>query len=146
MPVHSAICSFCPQPAVDPCPRCRRSRCAQHRPRAGDNTWPRVGYKIPDLCPDCVRADERHARKAGRVAVAASAAVIGMALSAFAVLFLGGALGFGAELTVLCMLIAELGVGGLSAYVADRRVQSWLLRRDQKLLQTSLPEARLLQR
>lgn len=143
---HTASCGFCDRPAIDSCPRCQRSRCAQHGPNGRSKSWPSAGYKVPDLCPECLSNDDRHARKAGRVAIAASAAVIGMAVSAFGVLFLGGALGIGAELTVLCMLVAEIGVGGLSAYVADRRVHNWLVQRDQKLLQTNLPEARLLQR
>lgn len=146
MTAHNATCGFCQRPAFDHCPRCQLARCAHHGPRVRATTWPNSGYKIPNLCPDCLRVEDSHTRKAGRVAIAASAAVIGMALSAFGVLFLGGALGIGAELTVLCMLVTELGVGGLSAYLADRRVNNWLIRRDQKLLRTSLPEARLLQR
>lgn len=145
MTSEHATCGFCDRSAVDRCPRCTRSRCAQHSSRGQARSWPSAGYKIPDLCSECLVFEARNTRKAGRVAIAASAAVVGMAVSAFAVLMLGGALGIGAELTVLCMLVAEVGVGGLSAYVADRRVRNWLLQRDQKLLATSLPEARLLE-
>ncbi len=80
-----------------------------------------------------------------RVSVAASAAVIGMALGAFATMVIGGVLGLGTDIIVVTMLAAELGLGGASAYVADRQVQRYLLRRDQRHLDTDLPEARLLE-
>ena len=145
-PPHNAICWFCASSADDRCPRCRRPRCAQHGHSARSNTWPDSGYRIVDLCPDCSVAEERYGRKAGRVVVAAGAAVVGMAASAFGIMLLGGVLGLGAQLTVLSMLVAELSMGTLSAYAADRQVQRWLIRRDQRRLGEGLPKARLLER
>ena len=79
MTPSSATCFFCDSPARDACPRCEHPRCAQHGRGDEDNSWPRVGYQKPDLCPTCMQAEERRTRKAGRVAVASGAAIVGMA-------------------------------------------------------------------
>lgn len=141
----SLTCAFCDHAAHDLCPRCDRPRCEAHGVGKLDSSWPKSGYNEIVLCPDCVRSSKKRSRKAARVSVSASAAVVGMAVGALTTMLIGGALGLGADLIVLCMLLAEVGVGGLSAYAADKRMQRWLLERDQRHLDTDLPEARLLE-
>jgi hypothetical protein len=144
MTTQRPTCAFCKQSAVDLCPRCQRWRCAEHRPTVSDG-WPAEGYQHGDLCGSCTHAVGRCGRQAGRVVVAGSAAVLGMVLASLMVLMVGGALGLSADIIILCMLGAELAGGVGSAYLADRRMQRWLLQRDQHGL-ANIPEARLLER
>lgn len=108
-------------------------------------TCPRCGRPVATGdCASCRAHGPAASRKraALRVAVGASAGVAGMVLGALTVALLAGFLGLAPELIVLLMLVAELGCGGLSAYLADRRVQRFLRERNPEAGQ--LPEARLL--
>ena len=146
MTAPTASCWFCESPAVDGCPRCRRPRCVQHGSEKKPKTWPKIAYKTPDLCPICAEATTRRGRKAGHLAVVTGAGLVGTAVSALAVMVLGGAIGLDVQFTVLGMLLAEVLGGGLSAYAADRQVRRWLVGRDRRQLATNLPPARLLPR
>lgn len=118
------------------CPRCDQPLCAEHQVTSG-----------AVVCLECERAIEtRLARRMpGRIAVAVGAGVGGMIGGEVAMLLLGALLGLGAEITILLVLVAALGMGGLSAYSADRFRQHWLKR--QALLELgTLPEARLIER
>lgn len=61
-----------------------------------------------------------------RMALISAVSVAGMLASAVSVLILAMVVGLGGELTVLCMLVAEMTGGALAGRHAERRVDAWL--------------------
>jgi hypothetical protein len=79
-----------------------------------------------------------------RMAVISAVSVAGMLVSAVSVLVLAMVVGLGGELTVLCMLVAEMTGGALAGRHAERRVDAWLEARARRARARRLPRAQLL--
>jgi hypothetical protein len=79
-----------------------------------------------------------------RMALVSAVSVAGMLSGAASVLLLAMLLDLGGELTVLAMLVAELGAGALAGRLAERRVDAWLEARARAAADRRLPRARLL--
>lgn len=78
-----------------------------------------------------------------RMALVSAASVAGMLVGAVGVLLLAMVLGLGGELTVLCMLVAEMAAGALAGRHADRHMDAWLEARAQAVVARRLPRARV---
>ena len=78
-----------------------------------------------------------------RMALVSVVSVAGMLAGAAGVLLLAMLLGLGGELTVLAMLVAELGAGALAGRLAERHVDAWLEARARAAAARRLPRARL---
>jgi hypothetical protein len=168
--VRCAEASGAMRPACSRCPRCWRWLCAEHLPGHALPSW---SDRLPDLlagrlpdhladhgagpgrtavagraCTSC----RAHAlgplappvRLTTRMAVVSAVSVLGMLVSAVGMLVLAVAIGLGGELTVLCMLVAEMTGGALAGRHAERRVDTWLERRARARRARRLPRARLL--
>jgi hypothetical protein len=105
------------------CPCCRRWLCAKH------------------LCRD----PDQHARATltTRMALVSAASVAGMLAGAISVLVAAMVVGLGGELTVLCMLAAEMAAGALTGRHADRHMDAWLEARARAVIARRLPRARI---
>ena len=125
-------CGQCNAAAGSRCPSCDQPLCPHHA--------------VPphrSQCGSCHLVISARARNrlATRVAVASSAALAGMAVGAVAIMLVTSALGLPFEIIIMLMLMAEIGIGALSARTADRHVQRWL---DSRGETHDLPRARLL--
>lgn len=78
-----------------------------------------------------------------RMALVSAASVAGMLVGAAGVLLLAMLLGLGGELTVLCMLAAEMAAGALAGRHADRHMDAWLEARARAVVARRLPRARV---
>ena len=105
------------------CPCCRRRLCAEH------------------LCRD--PAPRPRASLTTRMALVSAASVAGMLAGAISVLLVAMVLGLGGELTVLCMLAAEMPAGALAGRHADRHMDAWLEARARAAIARRLPRARI---
>jgi hypothetical protein len=84
-----------------------------------------------------------------RMALVSAASVLGMLAGAAGVLLLCMFLDLGGELTVLGMLVAELGAGALAGRAAERGLDArdrWLEARARAAAARCLPRARLVRR
>lgn len=131
------VCALCDRLGTDRCRRCQRPVCDRHGP--ADEAGEGMGG-----CAGCLGDARRRGGLSARVAVVGAAAVGGMAVGAAATMLLGSLLGLGPELLILLMLVVELAAGGLSAWVADRRLDRWLEDRARAALESHMPVARLL--
>jgi hypothetical protein len=100
-------------------------------------------------CPACTarvlgRPAPLPAQLTTRMALISAVSVTGMLASAVSVLVLAMIVGLGGELTVLCMLAAEMTGGALAGRHAERRVDAWLEARARSRRARGLPRAQLL--
>lgn len=78
-----------------------------------------------------------------RMALVSAASVAGMLGGAIGMLLLATFLGLGGELTVLCMLVAEMAAGALAGRHADRHLDTWVAARARAAAARRLPRARV---
>jgi hypothetical protein len=78
-----------------------------------------------------------------RTALVSTASVAGMFAGAAGALLVAMAVGLGGELTVLCMLAAELAACLAVGHHVDRRIDAWLEARAQARLARGVPRARV---
>lgn len=172
--VRCAEASGAMRPARSRCPRCWRWLCAEHLPGRApwpDRLPELRAGRLPDHLPDHLADHPAGARIARaptagractscaahapgppappvrlttRMAVVSAVSVLGMLVSAVSVLLLAVAVGLGGELTVLCMLVAEMAGGAVAGRQAERRVDTWLEARARVQRARRLPRARLL--
>jgi hypothetical protein len=78
-----------------------------------------------------------------RTALVSAASVAGMFVGAAGALLAGMVLGLAGELTVLCMIVAELAACLVVGYHVDRRIDAWLEARERARLLRGMPRARV---
>ncbi len=163
--VRCAEVSGAMRPACSRCPRCWRWLCLEHLSATLPAPWPDLvagrppggqpghaaarGQAAGRACPACTahvlgRLVPVPAQVTTRMAVISAVSVAGMLVSAVSVLVLAMVVGLGGELTVLCMLVAEMTGGALAGRHAERRVDAWLEARARRARARRLPRAQLL--
>ncbi|ACY14927.1 hypothetical protein [Haliangium ochraceum] len=145
-PIHGQVCALCDsgrpraigsrhgrRMAVDQCSACWRWLCARHAP---EGSGP---------CEVCERAAlVPRASATARAALVSGCSALGMLSGAVAVMLLSAAVNLAGELTVLGMLLAEMGVGTWAGRWAQRNADRWLAAVRRRAIARRLPRARAL--